>query len=68
MRNGRSGTTPILPHGDEAERTLIQARLTRLADSRTFQLKNLGDAAPVITAGGIFAYARQTGMLKSPPG
>lgn len=54
--------------GDEAELDINQARLTRLADSRTFQLKSLGDAAPVITAGGIFAYARQTGMLKSPSG
>lgn len=28
-----------------------------------YHLKPLGDAAPVIDAGGIFEYARRTGMI-----
>ncbi len=51
--------------GDEAELDINQTRLTHLASGRVFQLKTLGDAGPVIAAGGIFAYARQTGMLKA---
>ncbi len=30
---------------------------------RTYQLKPLGEVGPVIDAGGLFAYARQTGMI-----
>ena len=30
---------------------------------KTYQLKPLGEVGPVIDAGGIFAYARQTGMI-----
>jgi 3-isopropylmalate/(R)-2-methylmalate dehydratase small subunit len=30
---------------------------------KTFNLKPLGEVGPVIDAGGIFAYARQTGMI-----
>ena len=32
---------------------------------RTFSLKPMGDVRPVIEAGGIFNYARQTGMIPS---
>jgi 3-isopropylmalate/(R)-2-methylmalate dehydratase small subunit len=31
--------------------------------NKTFDLKSLGDVEPVIDAGGIFAYARKTGMI-----
>lgn len=37
--------------------------LTRVSDGAVFALKELGAAAPVIAAGGLFAYARQTGMI-----
>ena len=30
---------------------------------KTFQLKPLGEAGPVIDAGGLFNYARRTGMI-----
>lgn len=49
--------------GDDAELDINQTRLTNLKSGKAFQLKTLGDAGPVIAAGGIFAYARQTGML-----
>ena len=32
---------------------------------KEYQLKSLGEVAPVIDAGGIFAYARATGMIPS---
>ena len=33
------------------------------APGRRFALKPLGDVAPIIEAGGIFEYAKQSGML-----
>jgi 3-isopropylmalate/(R)-2-methylmalate dehydratase small subunit len=33
---------------------------------KTYNLKPIGEAGPVIDAGGIFAYARSTGMIASP--
>jgi hypothetical protein len=32
-----------------------------------YRLRPLGDAGPVIAAGGLFAYARQTGMIAAAP-
>lgn len=32
---------------------------------QTFELKPIGDAGPVIDAGGIFDYARKEGMIKA---
>jgi 3-isopropylmalate/(R)-2-methylmalate dehydratase small subunit len=49
--------------GAEVELDLDASTLK--ADGKTYQLKPLGDARPVIEAGGIFAYARQTGMIGS---
>ncbi|PIA50094.1 hypothetical protein AQUCO_01300673v1 [Aquilegia coerulea] len=34
---------------------------------KEYKLKPIGDAGPVIDAGGIFAYARKTGMIPSAP-
>ncbi|CAN1213292.1 3-isopropylmalate dehydratase [Tumidithrix helvetica PCC 7403] len=38
-------------------------RITNDTTGETFELKPLGEVAPVIDAGGIFAYARETGMI-----
>jgi 3-isopropylmalate/(R)-2-methylmalate dehydratase small subunit len=35
------------------------------ASGKEYKLKPIGDAGPVIEAGGIFAYARKTGMIAS---
>lgn len=51
--------------GDEAELDLDASTLTNLRTGARFQLSPLGDARPVIDAGGLFAYARQTGMIPS---
>jgi 3-isopropylmalate/(R)-2-methylmalate dehydratase small subunit len=38
---------------------------TITVNNKTFALKPMGDVRPVIDAGGIFNYARQTGMIPS---
>ncbi len=50
--------------GDEVEIDPQACRLTNLRTGRTFALKPLGDVAPIIEAGGVFAYARKAGLLK----
>jgi len=50
--------------GDEVELDLDANTLKLARTGQTFALKSLGDARPVIDAGGIFQYARQTGMIK----
>lgn len=49
--------------GDEAELDVGCGRITNLRTGCSFELKPLGDAAAVIAAGGLFAYARQAGMI-----
>ncbi|KAF5827813.1 Aconitase/3-isopropylmalate dehydratase [Dunaliella salina] len=39
--------------------------LTDHSTGNTYDLKAIGDAGPVIDAGGIFDYARKTGMIKT---
>jgi 3-isopropylmalate/(R)-2-methylmalate dehydratase small subunit len=50
--------------GDEVELDLDANTLKTFPSARVWPLKPLGDARPVIEAGGIFAYARQTGMIQ----
>ncbi len=55
--------------GDECEVDVDAGTLTNLTRGTTHQLKPLGEVTPIIEAGGLFAYARQTGMLEgSSPG
>jgi 3-isopropylmalate/(R)-2-methylmalate dehydratase small subunit len=51
----------VLKTGDEA--TLDFDNDTLSANGRIYSLKPLGEVRPVIEAGGIFNYARQTGMI-----
>ena len=51
----------IVKTGDEA--TLDFDNDTLTVNGKTFQLKPLGEVRPVIDAGGIFNYARQSGMI-----
>ncbi len=53
----------LLTTGETVRLDLERYELTSLGDDTVFSLKNLGAAAPVIAAGGLFAYARQTGMI-----
>jgi len=49
--------------GQIANLDFANNRITNETTGETFELKPLGDVAPVIDAGGLFAYARQTGMI-----
>jgi 3-isopropylmalate/(R)-2-methylmalate dehydratase small subunit len=49
--------------GDDGVLDLEKATLTNRRTGAVHALRPLGDAGPVIAAGGLFAYARQTGMI-----
>ena len=51
--------------GDEAELDLDASTLTNIRTGERFALNPLGDARPVIDAGGLFEYARRSGMIPS---
>ncbi|HUJ11799.1 MAG TPA: 3-isopropylmalate dehydratase [Verrucomicrobiae bacterium] len=51
--------------GDEVELDLDANTLKVLSSSRVLATKSLGEARPVIDAGGIFNFARKTGMIKA---
>jgi 3-isopropylmalate/(R)-2-methylmalate dehydratase small subunit len=53
----------LIRTGDEVELDLDANTLK--AAGKTFATKSLGDARPVIDAGGIFEYARRTGMISA---
>jgi 3-isopropylmalate/(R)-2-methylmalate dehydratase small subunit len=50
--------------GDEAEVDVTAHRITNVKTGTAYALKPLGAVAPVVEAGGIFAYARKSGMIK----
>jgi 3-isopropylmalate/(R)-2-methylmalate dehydratase small subunit len=49
--------------GDEVELDLDADKLKLVKTGKTFAMRPLGDARPVIDAGGVFEYARKTGMI-----
>lgn len=49
--------------GQTATLDFDQNQITNDSTGEVFLLKPLGEVAPVIDAGGLFAYARQTGMI-----
>jgi len=51
--------------GDMAEIRLDQEKITHLGSQKAFSLKPLGDAKAVVNAGGLFAHARKTGIIKT---
>ena len=54
----------VLQTGDKATLDIGAGTLTTAA-GETYNLKPIGDVAPVVSAGGIFAYARETGMISA---
>ncbi len=54
--------------GDEVELEVGAGTLTHVSSGPSYKLTSLGDVGPIIEAGGIFAYARQTGMLSGGAG
>ncbi len=51
--------------GDELVIDLEKSTVTNLSDNAVYELKPLGDVAPIIEAGGVFSYARQVGMINA---
>jgi len=51
--------------GDELKVDVAAGTLLNLTTGETWKLKPLGEVAPIIDAGGIFAYAKKVGMLKA---
>ena len=52
-----------LKTGDVVTVDLDKATVTVKATGKVFSFKPLGDVRPVVDAGGLFNYARQTGMI-----
>ncbi|MEE9404842.1 MAG: 3-isopropylmalate dehydratase [Algisphaera sp.] len=50
--------------GDEVTVDIEAGTLTNHASGKTYALNPLGDATPIIEAGGVFAYARAEGMIE----
>lgn len=50
--------------GDKAEIRLDREEIVHVPSGKVFKLKSLGAVMPVVSAGGLFAYARKTGMIK----
>jgi 3-isopropylmalate/(R)-2-methylmalate dehydratase small subunit len=55
----------ILKTGNEVSVDLNACLVTITSTGKTFPFKPLGDVRPVIDAGGLFNYARQSGMIPS---
>lgn len=51
--------------GDVATIELAESKLINHTTGKEYHMKPIGDAGPVIEAGGIFAYARKAGMIQS---
>ncbi|KAM3308654.1 3-isopropylmalate dehydratase small subunit 3-like [Capsicum chacoense] len=51
--------------GDVVTVEFGESRLINHTTGKEYKLKPIGDAGPVIEAGGIFAYARKTGMISN---
>lgn len=51
--------------GDELTIDVTAGSLTNKTTGEKWKLKPLGEVAPIIDAGGIFAYAKKVGMLKA---
>ena len=55
--------TDKIATGSDLKVDLDSCQLTDLTAGRSYELKPLGDVAKIIEAGGIFGYARRSGML-----
>ena len=51
--------------GDQCAVDLSRGTLANETTGQTYALEPIGDALPIIEAGGVFAYARANGMIKT---
>jgi len=49
--------------GDELEIDVKRSILKNVSQNKSYTLRPLGDVAPIIEAGGVFEYAKQSGMM-----
>lgn len=54
----------ILKTGDEVEIDVDGSCFSHITSATRYRMKALGAVAPVVQAGGIFAYARKSGIIK----
>ncbi len=57
----------VLKIGDVVTVDLDAATVTIKSTGKAYKFKPLGDVRPVVDAGGLFNYARQTGMIAAQP-
>lgn len=50
--------------GDELKVDIENNTVTNITTSEIFNLNPLGDVLPIVTAGGLFEYARKSGMIQ----
>jgi len=50
--------------GDEVTVDVENNTITNTTSSETYSLNPLGDVLPIVSAGGLFEYARKTGMIE----
>ncbi len=55
--------TGVFKTGDEVRIILDREQVIHEKTGKTFALKSLGSVLPVVQAGGLFEYARKTGMV-----
>ena len=55
----------LLKTGDTVTVDLDKCTVTKEATGQTYSFKPLGDVRPVVDAGGLFNYARKTGMISA---
>lgn len=53
--------------GDTARIDLEKLSMVNLSSGKSYEVKPLGEMQPVIEAGGLFEYARKTGMIAKRP-
>ena len=50
--------------GDEVKIDIENNTLTNITSNETYALNPLGDVLPIVSAGGLFEYARKSGMIE----
>lgn len=50
--------------GDEVKVDIENNTISNITSGVTFELNPLGDVLPIVSAGGLFEYARKTGMIE----
>ncbi len=50
--------------GDEVKIDIENNTITNITSDETYSLNPLGDVLPIVSAGGLFEYARKTGMIE----